>query len=192
MNEVKETTGKTKRVNSANLIVRESITEALLSLMKKKQFADITITELTKKAGVGRVSFYRNYESKEDVLLQYMVSVSADYWKTHHTEDPAVLWKILFELFELMKPTVKLMHKAGIDSLLYTYIKECTKSSEPMTTKKSYERAMYTGLAFGLYDRWISGGMKETPEELSAFFQDVFLPYTKRERESGKQPHICE
>ena len=48
MNEVKETTGKTKRVNSANIIVRESITEALLSLMKKKQFADITISELTK------------------------------------------------------------------------------------------------------------------------------------------------
>ena len=45
-----------KRVNSANLIVKESIETALIELMEKKSFADITITEIVTKAGVSRVS----------------------------------------------------------------------------------------------------------------------------------------
>ncbi len=52
----------------ANALVIECITSALLEMMKTKPFDSITITGLTKRAGVGRVSFYRNFESKEDIL----------------------------------------------------------------------------------------------------------------------------
>ena len=53
----------------ANRRVKSSITEALLSLMYQKSFSDISITELIQTANVARTSFYRNYESKEDVLI---------------------------------------------------------------------------------------------------------------------------
>ena len=56
----------------ANEFVKECITTALLQIMEGKDFEAITITELTRKAGVGRVSFYRNFESKEDVIRQYL------------------------------------------------------------------------------------------------------------------------
>lgn len=58
-----------RRKNINNQIIRESITEALLILMAFKPFTSITVMELTEKAGVGRVSFYRNYKSKEEVLI---------------------------------------------------------------------------------------------------------------------------
>ena len=58
-----------RRKNINNQIIRECITEALLILMQKQPFQEITVMELTKKAGVGRVSFYRNYDSKESVLV---------------------------------------------------------------------------------------------------------------------------
>ena len=54
-----------RRKNINNQIIRESITEALLILMENLSFSDITISALTRKAGVSRVSFYRNYKSKE-------------------------------------------------------------------------------------------------------------------------------
>ena len=41
----------------ANALVIECITTALLKLMEKKSIDEITITDLTKLAGVGRVSF---------------------------------------------------------------------------------------------------------------------------------------
>ena len=60
------------RVNCTNIIVKESITQALLILMESKDFQKITITEIVNKAGVARMSFYRNYDSKEDVILIHL------------------------------------------------------------------------------------------------------------------------
>ena len=51
-----------------NRIVRTAITDAVFELMKQKQLDDITVTEIIQKAQVARISFYRNYESKEAVL----------------------------------------------------------------------------------------------------------------------------
>lgn len=49
-------------------ITVESIQIALLQLLEKKQYVDISIKELVETAGVSRSAFYRNYKSKEDVV----------------------------------------------------------------------------------------------------------------------------
>ena len=59
----------------ANLRVKGHIARALLELMHKKSFSHITISELIQTAGVARVSFYRNYDSKEDVLITLIEDV---------------------------------------------------------------------------------------------------------------------
>ena len=46
----------------AHILVMESLTEALIQLMRKKPLAEIKISELCDKAGVSRVSFYRNFD----------------------------------------------------------------------------------------------------------------------------------
>lgn len=53
-----------------NLRVKENIINTLFCFMQKKSLSDITVTELVKGAGVARASFYRNYDSKEDVLVK--------------------------------------------------------------------------------------------------------------------------
>lgn len=52
----------------SNQLTRESIETALLFLLEKKDMAQISISELVKKAGVSRNAFYRNYKSKEEIL----------------------------------------------------------------------------------------------------------------------------
>ena len=44
---------------------------ALFELLKTKNLPDITTTEIIKKAGVCRSSFYRNFYLTEDVIRQY-------------------------------------------------------------------------------------------------------------------------
>lgn len=44
------------------------IVEALLKLMAHKAFDKISISELTREAGVVRNTFYAHFETKEDVL----------------------------------------------------------------------------------------------------------------------------
>ena len=66
----------------ANLRVKESITTTLFQLMHEKSISDISISELIRRAGVARVSFYRNYESKEDVLVTLIEDVLEQYRDT--------------------------------------------------------------------------------------------------------------
>ena len=55
-----------QKIQSKSLIV-----QSLLYLMRKKSFHEIKITEICNKAGVSRLSYYRNFESKEDIVLYY-------------------------------------------------------------------------------------------------------------------------
>ena len=42
-------------------------------LIDKKPYNKITISDITKKAGITRPTFYRNYKNKDDVLIQYFL-----------------------------------------------------------------------------------------------------------------------
>ena len=53
-----------------NTYMKIQMIAALLDLMKKKPAFEIFISELTERAKIGRVSFYHNYLSKEDILKQ--------------------------------------------------------------------------------------------------------------------------
>ena len=44
------------------------IADALFRLMKRKDFQQITVTEICAEAAVGRKTFYRNFELREDVI----------------------------------------------------------------------------------------------------------------------------
>ena len=49
-------------------MTKECLQTALITLMGQKPFDKITISEIVRKSGVSRTAFYRNYETKEDIL----------------------------------------------------------------------------------------------------------------------------
>lgn len=55
--------------------------EALIELMESKDYADISITELTEKSDIARQSFYRIYSSKDDILLSKMDEIHEDIFR---------------------------------------------------------------------------------------------------------------
>lgn len=155
-----------KYQNQANVIVRESITEALLILMSEKDFHKISISELTEKAGVGRVSFYRNYNSKEDILFEYMSNLSEDWWNQFQKEsNPNIpLW--LFKLFEELKHVILLLYKSNVSYLFYDYLKHCCGPLPEHSNFEAYSRSLIVSSFFGWCDEWIKRGMQESPEEM--------------------------
>ena len=46
----------------------ESVVEGLWELLEDKSFEKISVSELVERAGIGRVTFYRNFSNKEEVL----------------------------------------------------------------------------------------------------------------------------
>lgn len=48
---------------------RHLLQKALTDLLQEKQFDELSITDITKRADLARVTFYQHYESKEALLL---------------------------------------------------------------------------------------------------------------------------
>ena len=83
-----------------NLFVKECITEALLLLMKGNSLSEISITEIVERAGVARVSFYRNFSSKEDVIKKHLGILICEWGKEFEEKgDPGYFAESLLKHF---------------------------------------------------------------------------------------------
>ena len=54
--------------NKTALLSQSAIAEALLNLMKEKPYSRISVSEICKRAGVSRQTFYTLFESKDNVI----------------------------------------------------------------------------------------------------------------------------
>lgn len=58
---------------------REWIAEAFFGLLQKKRFEAVTISEIVKKADLSRRTFYRVFDSKQDILLYRLEKIMPEY-----------------------------------------------------------------------------------------------------------------
>ena len=47
---------------------RSAIREAFVALMQNKEYAAITVTDISERAGINRKTFYAHYDSVDDLL----------------------------------------------------------------------------------------------------------------------------
>lgn len=158
-----------KRTNSANLIVRESIETAFIELLNEKTIDKITITEIVNKAGVSRISFYRNYYFKEDVLFSAMDRIAAE-WKINADNTQTDLIDQILKLFELEKPLLSVIYKNDLSRLMYKLIQKYC-GLDDNSSETSYINSSIAGAIFGWCDEWVKRGMQETPEQIKALLK---------------------
>lgn len=60
-------------------MMKDYITQALFLLLRKKDFAEISIGEIAAKAGLNRSTYYRNFNSKEDIVRFYYRKILDKY-----------------------------------------------------------------------------------------------------------------
>ena len=82
---------------------RECLYTALMDLMNKKPIEKIGIGELCSKAGVSRMTYYRNYRSKEDILAQHLSECYERFVDTLREEDNLDIDKICLHYFTFVK-----------------------------------------------------------------------------------------
>ncbi len=150
--------------------VDKYITEALFNLMKRKDYSSISITEICNKAGTGRMSFYRNFDSKEDIIKKWITNTTDNFlnesdisYKNDTTKDYFIK---LFSHLEKYKTEAYLIYKANLFNLLKN---EFDKKLINLHQKEyeNYKSYFIAGGIFNVYYFWLINGSKENPEELA-------------------------
>ena len=157
-----------------NMLIKESITTALLQMMQTKNIDEIPIVELIKKAGVARNSFYRNFTDKKDIIHQRLVALIEEWGKDYETRnDPSFFSESLIRHYYKYKEFYLLLYKRGLSDMIYETIRYASKLDESKNNIERYTKSMISGMIFGWIDEWMRQGMPESPEEIMLISQQL-------------------
>lgn len=151
-------------------IVADYIMDSLITLMKRKDYHDISITEICENADVARMSFYRNYKSKEDILRKWLMKVTnrfvAESGISYRDDAPRDYFVTLFTHLEKHKSICTALHEAGLVHLLKEEFDRVFLSIHG-GEYDDYKSFFHAGGVYNVFLLWLIRGCAETPEELA-------------------------
>ena len=153
-----------------NAYVIEHITDALLKLLKEKSLQEISISEIVDAAGVGRTSFYRNYETKEDVVKKHIVALIEKWdqdYKASGKDSNAELYGSLFQHLKDNADFYLLLKERNLMHLFLTVFLERSGPKAEYENMWAYTTAFITYGTYGWIEEWINRGMQESAETMA-------------------------
>lgn len=160
----------TAQKNPAALRSQELICKAMCALMSALPFDEITVTRICQEAGVGRKTFYRNFQEKEDVVMLMIDHLREEYEaELVHVpleEAAGYHFRFLAERMEFML----LLYRSGCVPLLTERFSVILPRVMPRWSADERENAYRTAAVVAgteaVIRLWAERGFRETPEEL--------------------------
>ena len=167
--------------------MKREIKDALMELIAEKQYMDITVTDIVTRAGVARASFYRYFNSINDVIDAISNELSEEM-----LEDisPVLLrydertWReFLFNHFYRIARRQKQMKRIRFEniSVIFTRTEDKIQQSASLfsgdTIQDKYLAVGKMGLINSVTKKWVDTGMQETPEEMIDFLMSFITRF---------------
>lgn len=164
--------------DAQNQLTKESIFTALMFLMEQKNFKDISITEITTKAGVSRMAFYRNYNFKEDIITTYIDELLMNYSNEILNRGKEDLYENMRLYFSYFREHEKLISNLIRSDLINMLLEKCIEFlhalSKSVDCNKDYpeekQKFWIEYIAGGLFNvliGWTKDGMKQSDEDMA-------------------------
>lgn len=169
-----------KNNQESNAITKECIELALINLMEKKSYGDISIKDIVERAGVSRASYYRNYDSKEDILSGFIQSIckelSQAMLKFNALTQNRETWDALLSATEPLAPKFKLLLDAGFgEKLTLEFIKSMNASVDKSNTALYYSNVYWAGAITSVISEWIRNGMDVSKQEITGIGSKLMM-----------------
>ncbi|WP_147566842.1 TetR/AcrR family transcriptional regulator [Clostridium tyrobutyricum] len=159
-----------RRKNTTSDMMKGYMADALLLLMAKKSYVEISISEITDRAGVNRSTFYRNFNSKDEIIKYYFNKIIYKHYDSL-LETQSSIEDYLLEMFSYyyrLKKELILIYKTGLAHIILESFNETfAKIHSDITTESRYATYYHTGGIYNNFLLWFEGGMKESPLEMT-------------------------
>ncbi|MBE7075010.1 MAG: TetR/AcrR family transcriptional regulator [Clostridiales bacterium] len=163
-----------QRNKELNDITLESITKALIILMKYKSYNSITITDICIKAGVSRNAFYKNFGTKENVfrliVKDFNKNIILRKLGNPFNKKAGLDWYVKF--FYIVKEHAelfKLLMASDFTSVYLDYVNSILTPANIEDVETKYSRLIWNGAIQNVAVEWLRNGMKESPNQLAKY-----------------------
>lgn len=164
---------------------KDYITISLYYLMSKYNYDSISVTDICNKARVSRMSFYRYYNNKEDIFINYCDERFEEFFQIVNDKHIDDIYSFLLEVFNYMKKyarQVTVLKRAKKENLLvekFTDYGSYIASHMSLTTGNNIvnNRIVATFLAGGLANvllLWFELGLDLPPQEMAKMAYNIF------------------
>ena len=177
----KEPAGNVARNEQA----RSRLIDALFVLMGRMRFSEITVSDLVREAGVARVTYYRNFEAKEDIVEAYMEGLHRDIVRESVPFGAAPSVERLLDEDALTtgfarslaltrgesERILALVHGGFTTTLQHMmdgYLEE-RLGDMPASSIKRFELYFVSGAMLNVLVQWLEQGAEEEPADLALF-----------------------
>ena len=176
---------------------RRLLREALVGLILEKDYAAISIKEITTRAEVAYITFYRHYESRDQLLMEVLDAGLADL-RTHidrlaKQSDEAALeteGRLIFEhiqqnadLFRILlkSQSVARIRSRVVRTIATTYQKSCAPLERvgDRTTVNLATHHIATAL-LSLIEWWLEHDRRPAPTEMGRVYKSLIIDSTLR------------
>lgn len=157
--------------------------EALERLLQKESFDEISITELTKVAGISRMTFYRHYQNINDILVEAMqdlvtgLTAQLDFKTIVQHEGLVFMMQYLRSHTDFIKILVRAQQQDMLRENIARVLADMTAHKKHIKNLSAREMSYYvryhsTGLTSVVID-WVTKKQPETAEELATFLEKI-------------------
>lgn len=165
-------------MSTRNEKTKRLISIAFYALLLKKSFDEVTISDICKKAGVSRMSFYRYYNNKEDIFVLFSDERFAEFFDDIvNKQDPSLETFVtsLFKYFQIYSRQILILIQSKKEHILVeqfkSYCRYLFSSSQvknfTIDKNNSQSITMFaTGLCYVLLG-WIENGQKQDIDQIS-------------------------
>lgn len=160
--------------------MHETIMETYKKLVVEQKTADVSVTDICRESGISRKTFYNYYSDRYDVvekiLLNEIEKPLQAALKVGFPYDVAV--RMIFEHFLLSKQFYSIvLLEEGYNSMVDRFVLSLTELIQVYDPKPELSRkeSEYVNYRFAsdltmLIRKWVTEGMKESPEFMSRVY----------------------
>lgn len=153
--------------------------------MENERYADITIKEITQKAGVNRSTYYRNFSSKEEIIRFFIMEIMNTFIENYSNTQDISLFAYLNDLYEhfyLFRKQLILIYQNELFYIALEVFNGIFENKHPQKFRDSkdlYNIYYHIGGIYNFFILWIMRGMVDTPKELAKMSVSFFPPGTQ-------------
>lgn len=151
---------------------KDYITEGLFQLMERKDYNKITITDITNRAGVNRVTFYRNFSSKEEVIKSYLEQSFKEWGSIWEASGDTNIQRQIFRYFDENRRVILLLYKADLQHFLAQNILIACGYNKEEENVISYMKSFVAYGIFGWCNEWYLRGMHESLDDMVKLLEE--------------------
>lgn len=162
---------------------KDDFLDALLVLMSRKKYSEITVKELCQQANYSRKTFYDNFGEKDDLLKHLAETIAISFRLTDDQTNPLHFFRFWYEMQDLAAQLIENNLLSSVCTLSFDiYVsllreRNWNKIYGQFAENREYAFHFVAAGCYRMLYLWYCDGFQKTPEELAGLVDHILCSW---------------